>query len=386
MNDDNHAKNRETDDNPLTRRTSAILKSLSQLGTLYSSENIRIANEVAKLSYIPEKDFQKSMLGNFFRNEMTLKSVTQNTSYQALLSIQKQSDFFRRLTTISEMPFFKIMERYRTVTDLYQSPAMGNIFAPSALAIAEEQMKKNADILKSMSVGAGILPSVISNHIANHELLSRASINYFKFDWEELVQKTIVGNSLREQSIVLAALNNFFEDEPDSFTNLAENIISSLECEPESDFSEIKMQIKSANVFSDLPTKVKKYFLLLFIYIILPTFFAVRDEILMNLIKQQCLTSFLCETKKEQVKNLEEGRSDELTYRDLNRIRVVRRDNVRLRTGPSMQANVIEVLPVNQPLLIMNRDNRTWLLVRTVLNGEEIEGWINRSYTTVLVK
>ncbi|MGX9262523.1 SH3 domain-containing protein, partial [Pantoea dispersa] len=123
-----------------------------------------------------------------------------------------------------------------------------------------------------------------------------------------------------------------------------------------------------------------------FIYIILPTFFAVRDEILMNLIKQQCLTSFLCETKKEQVKNLEEGRSDELTYRDLNRIRVVRRDNVRLRTGPSMQANVIEVLPVNQPLLIMNRDNRTWLLVRTVLNGEEIEGWINRSYTTVLVK
>lgn len=59
---------------------------------------------------------------------------------------------------------------------------MGNIYAPSALAIAEEQMKKNADILKSLSVGAGILPRVISNHIANHELLNKASINYFKFD------------------------------------------------------------------------------------------------------------------------------------------------------------------------------------------------------------
>ncbi len=75
--------------------------------------------------------------------------------------------------------------------------------------------------------------------------------------------ETIVGNSLREQSIVLAALNNFFEDEPDSFTNLAENIIHSLECESESDFSDISMQIKSANVFSDLPTKFMKYFLLL---------------------------------------------------------------------------------------------------------------------------
>lgn len=386
MNDDNHAENRETDDDPLTRRTSGILKSLSQLGTLYSSENIRRANEVAKLSYNPEQDFQKSMFGNFFRNEMTLKSVTQNTSYQALVSIQKQNDFFRRLTTVSEMPFFKIMEKYRTVTDLYQSKAMGNIYAPSALAIAEEQMKKNADILKSLSVGAGILPRVISNHIANHELLNRASINYFKFDWEEFTQKTIVGSSLREQSIVLAALNSFFEDEPDSFTNLAENIISSLECQPESDFADIKVQLKSANVFSDLPTKVKKYFLLLFFYFILPTFFAVRDEIFMNFIKEKCLTSFICETKKEQLKNLAESRPDELTYRDLNRIRVVRRDSVRLRTGPSMQAEVIEVLPVNQPLLVMNRDNRTWLLVRTVLNGEEIEGWINRSYTTVLVK
>lgn len=107
MNNDNHAENREKDDDSLTRRTSAILKSLSQLETLYSSENISRANEVAKLSYIPEQDFQKSMPGNFFRNEMTLKTVTQKTSYQALLSIQKQSDFFRRLTTISEMPFLK---------------------------------------------------------------------------------------------------------------------------------------------------------------------------------------------------------------------------------------------------------------------------------------
>ena len=117
-----------------------------------------------------------------------------------------------------------------------------------------------------------------------------------------------------------------------------------------------------------------------------PVISAVRDELFINLIKQQCLTSFLCETKKEQLKNLQESKPDELTYRDLNRIRVVRRDSVRLRTSPSMQAEVIEVLPVNQPLLVMNRDNRTWLLVRTVLNGEEIEGWINRSYTTVLVK
>ncbi len=37
-----------------------------------------------KAQLYSEQDFQKSMPGNFFRNEMTLKIVTQKTSYQAL--------------------------------------------------------------------------------------------------------------------------------------------------------------------------------------------------------------------------------------------------------------------------------------------------------------
>lgn len=54
-------------------------------------------------------------------------------------------------------------------------------------------MKKNVDILESLFIGAGILPRVISNHIASHELLNRASINYFKFDWEKFTQKPSLG-------------------------------------------------------------------------------------------------------------------------------------------------------------------------------------------------
>ncbi len=40
-------------------------------------------------------------------------------------------------------------------SQIYTKVRPGKIYMPSALAIAEEQMKKNVDILKSLFIGAG---------------------------------------------------------------------------------------------------------------------------------------------------------------------------------------------------------------------------------------
>ncbi|WP_431356989.1 SH3 domain-containing protein [Pantoea endophytica] len=59
---------------------------------------------------------------------------------------------------------------------------------------------------------------------------------------------------------------------------------------------------------------------------------------------------------------------------------------MRLRSAPSMKGEIIEVLPLHQPLLIMNRDNRSWLFIRIRINGEDVEGWINRAFTRAIMK
>ncbi|WP_414057485.1 SH3 domain-containing protein [Pantoea dispersa] len=369
------------DDHPVPLRTLTSLKSARQLAALNGfTGNAKLSGSTNN-AILPKHVFPESVLSNFFHNEAALKAVTESTSFSAISTMQKQTDFFKSLASITESPFFKVMEKFRTVTDLYkiQPP-------PSTLAIAEEQMKKNAELLNAMAKEAGNIPRTIASHILSHELLNQSHRSYFHSEWEKISQRSIAAVSFREQSLALEAINKLFAEDRSSFNYLTENIINSLENHPDDEAEEVRKQVRTASKFSDYPPVIKIIIIYLLTHLFSDPLTEMTNEIIINYIKQQCYTEFLCEPRKEQVKILTANRPDELTYQDLNRIRVVRRDNVRLRVAPSMQAGVIEVLPVNQPLVIINRDNRMWLLVRTVLNGEEIEGWINRSYTQVLIK
>ncbi|WP_337263618.1 MULTISPECIES: SH3 domain-containing protein [unclassified Serratia (in: enterobacteria)] len=386
MTDNNRPEQSQPDEHSQVQRTLANLKSVSQLAALNGLTNTPKLVDSINTSILPRHIFPESILRNYFRYETALKTASSSTSFMALYRIQRQTDFSKTLSAISETPFFKVMEKFSTVTDLYQSPAMKNIYAPSAITIAGDKMKKDVELLKSMAKGAGINPHLISDHIAAHELLNQSHRSLFDSQWEKLSQRSVGAISLKDQVRALEAINKLFSEDRNSFIHLRESIIDSLENQPEEEVAEVREQVRSARKFSDLPSSFKLIFMFLLAHFILEPVNEIKNEIIMNYIKLQCVTQFLCENKKEQVKILTVNRPDDLTYQDLNRIRVVRRNNVRLRTGPSMQAEVIEVLPMNLPLVVINRDNRIWLLVRTELNGEEIEGWVNRSYTKVLIK
>lgn len=71
-----------------------------------------------------------------------------------------------------------------------------------------------------------------------------------------------------------------------------------------------------------------------------------------------------------------------ISLSSLQDIRIVTGSSLNLRESPSIKAKVILELPVGKLLDVLDRGNRTWLYVGVTIDGEYLEGWVSRRYTT----
>ncbi|MCG6659622.1 SH3 domain-containing protein [Halomonas campisalis] len=74
--------------------------------------------------------------------------------------------------------------------------------------------------------------------------------------------------------------------------------------------------------------------------------------------------------------------SNELEREIFAGCRVVTGDGLRLRAGPSMKAKVMTNLPLGKIIVVLDSSERAWLLVEVDIEGDRIEGWVARRYTT----
>jgi hypothetical protein len=65
----------------------------------------------------------------------------------------------------------------------------------------------------------------------------------------------------------------------------------------------------------------------------------------------------------------------------LKNYRVVIGNETNLRDEPNIKSNIITTLPVGTLVEIIEKSNRSWLLVEIEINGEIEQGWIFRKYT-----
>ncbi|PAU78384.1 SH3 domain-containing protein [Halomonas salipaludis] len=62
--------------------------------------------------------------------------------------------------------------------------------------------------------------------------------------------------------------------------------------------------------------------------------------------------------------------------------RIVTGEGLRLRTGPSMKSQVMTNLPLGKIIVVLDSSERAWLLVEVEIEGDRVEGWVSRRYTT----
>ncbi|WP_427144072.1 SH3 domain-containing protein [Pseudomonas nitroreducens] len=61
-------------------------------------------------------------------------------------------------------------------------------------------------------------------------------------------------------------------------------------------------------------------------------------------------------------------------------IRLVKGTNVRLRTGPSMKSEVTLILPADAPVVVLGKEDRTWLFVSYEHQGYMLDGYVSTKF------
>jgi hypothetical protein len=139
---------------------------------------------------------------------------------------------------------------------------------------------------------------------------------------------------------------------------------------------QISAEIASKTDFNTLSDKAKKILLYFFNYVFLPLFLnAVYDA--------------YKETKKElksiatptEVKQFVRSSNDKFDRSLLKGFRVTTVESLNFRKSPSMRSEIITILPIGSLVEIIDKSNRSWLLVEVEIDGELEQGWVPRRYT-----
>ncbi|MDD2833412.1 MAG: SH3 domain-containing protein [Methylotenera sp.] len=143
---------------------------------------------------------------------------------------------------------------------------------------------------------------------------------------------------------------------------------------------EIISEIGQSSDFEKLPlnvqSKIIQYIKFIFITIIL--------NLLSSYIYDQrgiILQSLKDMTEPSQVKSFVRNGSSKYPRDVLKGLRVVSGKNVNLRTEPSMKSEIILQLDTGTLIEVLDKTNRSWLLVEVSNSEEVIQGWIARRYT-----
>jgi len=145
--------------------------------------------------------------------------------------------------------------------------------------------------------------------------------------------------------------------------------------------SQISEEILSETDFNALSERTKNILIYLYHYYFLP-------------ISLSCLSAYMMtnalEARKElesvstptEVKTFVRSSQGSFDRSALKGFRITIVDSLNFRETPSMRSEVITTLPIGTLVEVIDKTQRSWLLVEVEIDGELEQGWISRRYTT----
>lgn len=145
--------------------------------------------------------------------------------------------------------------------------------------------------------------------------------------------------------------------------------------------AELSDEIKLEKDFSSYSEKAKKILYFFCTAILLSYLIGIASSITANYIQQFQEVSKTLETSRE-VKSFTRSSPPLIDRQALKGHRVTTANNLNFRHKPSMNSNVIEILPIGTIVKVVDKSNRSWLLVEVEIDSEIEQGWVLRRYTT----
>ena len=229
-----------------------------------------------------------------------------------------------------------------------------------------------------------------------------ALMTYQKYSAMESIQEMTLSKfaalALQESPVMKAMkqLNDLSSFKPfknlnnSSFNHLITSILTEEQLAPEAfgyineylseTESEIDDEFSVCNDFNELSDKAKAVLIYIINYVILPFLISCYATSYMSN-AETTRKEFESTTTAYEVRSLIRNPTGRFDRNLLKGYRVITGVNINVREAPNMKSNIITRLPIGTLVEIIDKSNKSWLLVEFEVNGEQEQGWIFRRYT-----
>ncbi|MFM2479830.1 SH3 domain-containing protein [Celerinatantimonas sp. YJH-8] len=144
--------------------------------------------------------------------------------------------------------------------------------------------------------------------------------------------------------------------------------------------AEISEEISSVTDFNALSEKTKRILLYLYHTYFLPVFLSCLSAYVMtNVIEGRKETVSI--TTPSEAKAFVKEPNENFDRAALKGFRVVTANTLNFRESPGMKSEIVTTLPVGTLVEVIDKSDRSWLLVEVEIDGVLEQGWISRRYT-----
>ncbi len=145
--------------------------------------------------------------------------------------------------------------------------------------------------------------------------------------------------------------------------------------------AELSDEIKLEKDFSSYSEKAKKILYFFCTFILLPYLIGIASSLSVNYIQQFQEVSKTLETSRE-VKSFTRSSHLVVNRQTLKGYRVTTVNTLNFRDDFGMDSTIMDTIPIGTIMRVIDKSNKTWLLVEVEVDGELEQGWVLRRYTT----
>jgi uncharacterized protein YgiM (DUF1202 family) len=165
-------------------------------------------------------------------------------------------------------------------------------------------------------------------------------------------------------------------------TNLTQEDITNFSSKPISEIdSDLSDEIESGKDFSLYSEKAKKILHFICTVILLQYIIGMASSVSVNYIQQFQEESKNLETSRE-IKSFIRSPLPLVDRRALKGHRVTTVNTLNFRDNLGKNSTIVDTIPIGTIVRVMDKSDKSWLLVEVEIDGELEQGWVLRRYTT----
>jgi len=316
-----------------------------------------------------------------FQESETMRSIRKFSESTKLASLAlSQSEFMKSAQVLAESSklaslAFRESEAMKSIRELTKSSlfaafAFQESEAMKSLRAASESVRLSSIVFQQSDTAKQLQNFAKTSQLASIALSQSESFKKFS-QLSSLASFKALANLHNSPFSDISSVN--FAAQLDTEQDFDKSLL-------EIDF-QISEEILSESDFNALSERTKSILIYLYHYYFLP--------VLLGCLSAYMMTNAV-EARKElesvstqaEIKTFVRSSHSHFDSSALKGFRVTTADSLNFRQAPSMQSEVITILPIGSLLEIIDKSRRSWLLVEAEINGELEQGWVSRRYTT----